>query len=398
MAEIVMVGGGIVGSVTAMMLAKDGHSVTVLERDPQPPPPTPGAAAWTEWERRGVNQFRQLHYFHARFRQIIEKELPALVPALLDVGALQWNVIESIPESFTGEARPGDERFGIVTGRRPVIESVIARLTSSTDGVTVRRGVGVKGLTSRGGADGVVHVTGVVTDAGEEIGADLVIDSGGRRTSVPTWLRAIGSPGPVEDIADSGFVYYGRHYRSADGSMPPVIGGLLQSCGSVSALTLPADNGTWGLGIVASGKDAALRALSDNDTWERVWRSFPLVAHWIDAEPITDVAVMAKIEDRERFYVVDGVPAATGVVPLADAWACTNPSLGRGISIGAMHGVALRDALHDVPVDDATGLVLRWHELDRGPRPSVRDRHAQLRPPPAGRGRGGDRRPPVRDG
>jgi hypothetical protein len=32
-------------------------------------------------------------------------------------------------------------------------------------------------------------------------------------------------------------------------------------------------------------------------------------------------------------------------VPLADAWSCTNPSLGRGVSIGVVHGRVLRDAL-----------------------------------------------------
>jgi hypothetical protein len=35
-------------------------------------------------------------------------------------------------------------------------------------------------------------------------------------------------------IEDRGFVYYGRHFRSADGSVPPAFGGLLQHDGSVS--------------------------------------------------------------------------------------------------------------------------------------------------------------------
>ena len=55
---------------------------------------------------------------------------------------------------------------------------------------------------------------------------------------------------------------------------------------------------------------------------------------------------MAKIEDRIRSLVVDGRPVATGVLTVGDSWACTNPSVGRGISIGMLHAVALRDTLH----------------------------------------------------
>jgi hypothetical protein len=164
-------------------------------------------------------------------------------------------------------------------------------------------------------------------------------------------------------IEDCGFIYYGRHYRSDDGSFPAVISGLLTPYGSVSILTLPADNGTWGLGLITSARDRAMHKLADNDVWERAVRSFPLVAHWIDAEPITDVQIMAKIEDRQRTFVVDGKPVVTGLVPLADAWACTNPSLGRGISIGMMHAAALRDLLRDGPTDDARAQAMQWAAL-----------------------------------
>ena len=134
--------------------------------------------------------------------------------------------------------------------------------------------------------------------------------------------------------------------------------------GTVSTLTLPADNGTWGLGIITSAKDAALRGLKDVDTWMRTWRSFPLVAHWADGEPLDDdVAIMAKIEDRHRSFVVDGTPVATGVLAVADSWACTNPSLGRGASIGFIHAVALRDLLRVASIDFPMELAQRWHEV-----------------------------------
>jgi hypothetical protein len=86
--------------------------------------------------------------------------------------------------------------------------------------------------------------------------------------------------------------------------------------------------------------------------WERAIQGFPLIAHWLDGEPLDDkVLVMAKIEDRQRSFVIDDEPLATGVLALADSWACTNPSLGRGISIGMIHALALRDLLRDPPAD-----------------------------------------------
>jgi 2-polyprenyl-6-methoxyphenol hydroxylase-like FAD-dependent oxidoreductase len=361
MARIVFVGGGIVGTCAAMMLANDGHDVTVLERDPAPPPAP--ANAWDDWDRRGVNQFKMLHFFLSRFRQVADAELPGLTEAMVAAGALRMNTLAGIPDEITGGWREGDERYDAVTARRPVAESVVANMAASTSGVTIRRGVGVAGVLKANGADGIVHVAGVRTEDGEDISADLVVDAGGRRSAMPTWLRDVGSPGPHEMIEDCGFVYYGRHFRSADGSIPPAFGGLLQHYGSISVLTLPADNGTWGVGVITSSKDAALRRMLEVDCWEKVVRAFPLVAHWIDAEPITDVKLMAKIEDRQRTYVIDGTPVATGMVALADAWACTNPSLGRGMSMGIVHAAALRSLLREDSLGDPKGFALRWGEM-----------------------------------
>ena len=361
MGRIVFVGGGVVGICAAMMLANDGHDVTVLERDPTPPPPPD--TAWEGWDRRGVNQFQMLHFFLPKFRVVAEAELPGLTEAMVAAGALRMNPLVGVPDEFTGGWRAGDQRYDLVTARRPVGEAIIADAAAKTPGVTIRRGVGVSGVLTTTGPDGIVHVTGVRTARGEDHAADLVVDAGGRRSSMPEWLRAAGSPGPDEMVEDSGFIYYGRHFRSADGSIPPAFGGLVQPYGSISLLTLPADSGTWGVGVITSSKDAEMRALKDIEAWEKVVRAFPLVAHWIDAEPITEVKVMAKIEDRQRTYVVDGRPVATGVIPLADAWACTNPSLGRGISIGITHASALRSMLRDTPLDDPRTVATTWSEV-----------------------------------
>jgi hypothetical protein len=188
------------------------------------------------------------------------------------------------------------------------------------------------------------------------------VDMTGRRSPLPRWLTAIGARPPEEELDDSGFIYYGRHFRSATGGIPPARGGYLMHLGTISAATLPADNGTWSVTLVVSAKDKALRRLHDTATWERAVRSLPLVAHWLDGQPIDDgVAAMAGIEDRHRNLMVDGAPVATGVVAVGDAWACSNPTAGRGASIGMMQAVLLRDTIAATGLDDPWEFACSFH-------------------------------------
>jgi 2-polyprenyl-6-methoxyphenol hydroxylase-like FAD-dependent oxidoreductase len=364
MARIVVIGGGVGGLVSGMLLARDGHDVSVLERDAAAPPAS-ADEAWKGWDRRGVNQFRMIHLFLPRFRQLLEQELPDAAAAAEEWGAIRYNPMRLAPDEMIGGFRDTDSQFDMLSARRPVMEAALSRAAARTPGLDVRRGAVAAALLTDGEiANGVPHVVGVRTEAGDELHADLVVDAAGRRSSLPSMLTAIGARPPEEELEDSGFMYYGRHFRSADGEIPPLLCGLLMPWGTVSTLTLPADNGTWGLGIIASAKDAAMRGLKDAETWMRTWRSFPLVAHWVDGEPLDgEVAIMAKIEDRHRSFVVDGAPVATGVLSVADSWACTNPSLGRGASIGMMHAVALRDLLRVASIDVPVELAQRWHEV-----------------------------------
>ena len=59
--QIVVVGAGVAGLGTSLMLSKAGHSVTLLERDPAPPEDP--EEAWSSWERKGVPQARLAHVF-----------------------------------------------------------------------------------------------------------------------------------------------------------------------------------------------------------------------------------------------------------------------------------------------------------------------------------------------
>jgi 2-polyprenyl-6-methoxyphenol hydroxylase-like FAD-dependent oxidoreductase len=355
-ASIVIAGAGIVGLATAMLLADDGHEVTVLEQDGSPAALPP--RAWQGWKRRGVAQFRLPHYAPPRFRIEIERELPRVAKALDEAGALRYNPLTMARPVVPGGRRDSDSEFEALTGRRPVMEAVLAAAAEASPGVAVRRGVAVAGLVTSRPDTGVPHVAGIRTASGQEIVADLVVDATGRRSRLAEWLADCGASRPAEEAEDSGFVYYCRHFRSPDGTVPRQSGPMAQDCGSFSYLTLPADNGTWAVVIGASAKDTTLHGLRDAARWTALVRRLPLAEHWLDGEPLEDrVATMSRIEDRHLSLFTDGQPVATGVVAVGDAWACTDPLLGRGLGIGVMHGVALRDVLRWASQADPVGFA-----------------------------------------
>jgi hypothetical protein len=75
--------------------------------------------------------------------------------------------------------------------------------------------------------------------------------------------------------------------------------------------------------------------LRDPAVVSRVVGACPRQALWLDGAPITGVLPMAGVRDRRRRFVVDGRSVATGFAAIGDARACTNPSGGRGLSVGA---------------------------------------------------------------
>jgi 2-polyprenyl-6-methoxyphenol hydroxylase-like FAD-dependent oxidoreductase len=356
MPSILVLGGGICGLASAMMLARDGHDVTVLERDPAPVPDSP-PEAWESWDRAGVTQFRQPHYLAPAGFGLLASELPELPDELLRAGARHVELLAWMPPWIEDrEPRPGDERLQTITARRPVMELAVARAAASEPGVDLRRGVEVSELLTRS-LDGVPHVEGVRTAAGDELRADLVVDAMGRRSPLARLLREAGADDLFEHAEDSGFMYYTRYF---EGELPQMRSAPITPVGTLTALTLPSDNRTWSVTLIGSAGDQPLKRLRHEDCWTRVVRALPLHAHWLEGDPTSEVLAMAGIIDRVRSLVVDGQPVATGVALLADARMCTNPSVGRGITLGLMHARRLREVVHERLAEGPRAFAEAW--------------------------------------
>ncbi|MEN3271874.1 MAG: hypothetical protein V7636_635 [Actinomycetota bacterium] len=361
--QIVVVGAGVAGLGTSLMLGKAGHSVTLLERDPAPPDDP--EEAWSSWERKGVPQARLAHVFLGRMRNLLRDEHPELYADLLAAGASEIINFESMPPAITDrERRPIDDDIVMLGVRRVVLEQHLRRAAAAA-GVDVRSWSPVASLVAGESVrDGIPHVTGVRLDDGTTLTADLVVDCGGRRSPLPRWLDDLGAAAPPEQVVEDGLMYFGRYYRLNEGQSFPKHGAPLTDIGYLFALTFEADDGWFAIALAVHNEDKAMRALRDNDAFERAMQALPATAMWRTpglSTPMSDVSSMSGIDDRWRDIVVDGQPLATGLVAVGDSLVATNPAFGRGSSLAWICGRALVDVVAE-HADDSVALAVAQHE------------------------------------
>lgn len=184
----------------------------------------------------------------------------------------------------------------------------------------------------------------------------------GRRSGLPGWLAGLGARPVAEEAEDSGFSYYTRYFRSADGTAPRFITGLLTPFDSFSLLTLPGDAGTWSVTVCISTRDQALKEVRQPEKWRAVVAACPLHSHLLDGDPVSGVLAMSGIVDRHRRAVVAGTPVLTGLLAVGDSACCTNPSLGRGVTMGLMHAAGTAEVIAS-HLGDPVALALAYDQM-----------------------------------
>ncbi|MFJ4633683.1 FAD-dependent oxidoreductase [Streptomyces sp. NPDC088847] len=337
-----IIGAGPTGLVTAMLLAADGHRVTVFDQDQALDEGSAGSHS--SRSRRGVGQFDAAHVLSPLGYRVLQRELPDVETLLLDRGGRQHNMIAGalhrIPRS---EPSAADARFDTVAARRPVLEAALFAAAECRSGISVKHGIQVKGLiTENTSKRGIPHVTGVVLAHGVQVFGDLVIAASGRGGLTRTLPDAVNA-----DRSGRSWRYFTRHFRAANDHTPSHMPWPLHHHNSVSIIVVPGDSGTWSLTFVTSGDDQQLRRLRQGAAWHRAIALYPDLEPWSRGEPVGHGIAVGGIRSIRRRLVDNGQPLVTGLVALGDAWGTTNPQFGLGMSLGIIHATLLRDTLRN---------------------------------------------------
>jgi 2-polyprenyl-6-methoxyphenol hydroxylase-like FAD-dependent oxidoreductase len=311
----------------------------LIEKDPDPPPADP-EDCFQSWARRGVAQARQPHVLLARSSAILRTEAPDVLDAFAEAGAhFVTNAMQPVDPHTT------DLPF-MVAARRLVFEAALRRKVLAESNVRWMAGTEVTGLVVRPGGE-IPLVTGVTLEGGETLVADLAADASGRFSRLPAWLEAAGLQRPDEVLQESGSCYVSRWYRLAPGqARPDGRTPVFVASPFAGFYGFLADGATFCLGMMLSVRDPLAASLRSPPAFERVLAAVPEIAVWLSrGEAISDIHVLARIENRSRTLLCDGKPVVRGLALVGDSAMHTNPSLGRGVSMAYIQAQRLAEAL-----------------------------------------------------
>jgi 2-polyprenyl-6-methoxyphenol hydroxylase-like FAD-dependent oxidoreductase len=335
--RVTIVGAGPAGLFLGATLARRGHQVTAVDRDPGPD----GAERWS---RRGVMQFHHAHAFRQTVADALARELPEALDGWLALGA------EPVRSDLPGQP---DAPMGH-RSTRETFERALRDAAAGTPGFELRVGH-VDTIVRRDG-----RASGVVVD-GATYDADLVVDASGRAGRVSRELgrrHQVGGP--------CGMAYVDRVYRLRPGAEPgPMTNPIAwqADCEGYLCLIFRHEHGMFSVVIVRPADDPALRDLRHEAAFTAAARAIPGLADWTDparSAPVTDVLPGGPLLNVYRSQCTDdGDLVLPGLVFVGDSVATTTPVFGRGVTTTLWQCEALLSLLdHDTQDLAGVGLAL----------------------------------------
>ncbi|WBX86127.1 FAD-binding oxidoreductase [Sphingosinicella microcystinivorans] len=180
-----VIGGSIAGIVTAKALSEHYEKVIVLEKD-QTHRRTEG--------RPGAAQGWHLHHLLIAGQREAEAVFPGIIDDMVAAGAFRVDMGEQyrilLAGSWKKVVRSG---IDIVCAGRPLLEWCLRRRLDDEPAIDYRYEQAVRDLVFDPDSGSVL---GAVTESGEVVAAELVVDAAGKNTPVPDILSRHGFPVP----------------------------------------------------------------------------------------------------------------------------------------------------------------------------------------------------------
>ncbi len=379
-----VIGASMAGLLAARALADHYEQVTLLERDLLP--------AGSE-QRKGVPQGRHAHAVLVRGLAIMENYFPGLIDYLVSQGADYGDVSQNARWYHEGGAhQPALSGNNAINVSRPLLEAAIRTRVLALPNVTVIDSCDVLGLLAT--ADNT-RVTGVrlirrrAGSAEENMTADLVVDTSGRGSRTPVWLKALGYEAPQEEVVKIDVTYTSCEFRRQleQTSAPVALIVAATPENRRGGVLLTQEGGRWMLTVAGYLGEQAPPDHAGLLNYAKGLATPALYARIQDAEPIS-APVVYKIPSnlRRRYERLTRFPA--GYLVMGDALCSFNPIYAQGMSVAALEAVALGECLQegdarlaqrffkqaskiiDIPWSTAVGNDLRFPEIE-GPRTAM---------------------------